>query len=759
MQIKSILQRFVSLGHHPSDSDEVKLKKSSLLVMSGPFMLAGLVWGWLYFANGLVIPGTIPFCYGILSLVSILNFSITKKYLAFRNSQLALILILPFALQISLGGFVPSSAVMYWALIAPAGAMFFDSVKKSIYWFSAYILLVVIAYVINGLLPEYVNWNLSDGFINMLFLMNIIGVSSIVFAILFHFVGKITHLNTEIEFKKNELEIQAEKLKEMDKIKSRFFANISHEFRTPLTLILGLVNKQMNHPNNPPDPTDSDTIKRNSLRLLQLINQLLDLSRIESSEMKIAASKNDIMKFTQNLTSQFESIAWANKIKILFNGRDINLQRSHQAIELFFDSEMLQKILNNLLSNAIKFTPQQGKISIEVKEEKNSDAETAGMVSIKVSNTGEGIPENKLAYVFDRFFQVDSDINRRYEGTGIGLALVKELVQLHHGSVSVESTLGTTSFTVQLPSSDDYLKESEKVGAFQGDVVHEEKRERMAQDFSNSSMADSSKYLASLSEADDRLEILIVEDNLDLRSYIRNILQPVYKIVEAVDGIDGLKKAEATIPDLIISDVMMPGMDGFEMCKNLKSNQKTNHIPLILITAKAERENKLEGLKTGVDDYLVKPFDEAELLIRIKNLITIRQKLQKKYQGESWQKPNVVRAVSVHQKFIEELKKVIEENIGNELFSIEDLGRAMSMSRSQIHRKLKAMTNLSATTFIRNYRLHRAAELLKQDAGNITEIAYLAGFNSQTYFSSSFQELFGCSPSEYKHKMMTKNGF
>jgi CheY-like chemotaxis protein/two-component sensor histidine kinase len=510
----------------------------------------------------------------------------------------------------------------------------------------------------------------------------------------------------------------------------------------------------MNNPDNPPEPIDSDTIKRNSLRLLQLINQLLDLSRIESSEMKIAASKNDIMKFTQNLTSQFESIARENKIKIIFNGHDINLQQSYQAIELFFDMEMLQKIINNLLSNAIKFTPKQGKISVEVNEEKNSDAETTRMVSIKVSNTGEGIPANKLAYVFDRFFQVDSASNRQYEGTGIGLALVKELVQLHHGTVSVESTLGTTIFTVKLPSSNDYLKESEKVESFQVDVAHEEKKEKMEQDLNKSSIIDSSKYLALLPETDERLEILIVEDNHDLRSYIGNILQPKYKIVEAVDGIDGLKIAEATIPDLIISDVMMPGMDGFEMCKNLKANPKTNHIPLILITAKAARENKLEGLETGVDDYLVKPFDEAELLIRIKNLIAIRQMLQGKFHGESWQKPNLIKAVSVHQKFIEELKKVIEENIGNELFGIEDLGIAMSMSRSQIHRKLKAMTNLSATTFIRNYRLHRAAELLKQDAGNITEIAYLVGFKSQTYFSSSFQELFGCSPSEYKHKML-----
>jgi signal transduction histidine kinase/DNA-binding response OmpR family regulator len=752
--MKSIFQKFVSIGHQPDDTDDVKLKKSSLLVMSGPFMMAGLVWGLIYFANGLIIPGAIPFCYGILCLVSILIFSFTKKYKTFRNSQLLLILILPFALQLSLGGFVPSSAVIYWAIIAPAGAMFFDSVKKSVYWFGAYILLVVVAYFINDLLPGYVNWNLSEGFINILFLMNIIGVSSIVFAIMFYFVGKITELNAEIELKKNELEGQAEKLKEMDKIKSRFFANISHEFRTPLTLILGLVNKQIAKPESPADPNDSDTIKRNSQRLLQLINQLLDLSKIESSEMKIEASRNDITKFAGNLTSQFESLALVNKITITFNGQDINFHQSHQSIELFFDREKLQKILTNLLSNAVKFTPPKGKIAVEVKKENNTDEETPGMVSIKVSNSGEGIPEDKLAYVFDRFFQVDSASNRQYEGTGIGLALVKELVQLHHGKVSVESNLGVTSFTVRLPLDDGYLKEEEKVAFSPVDFALEEKMETMVHEIRMHSMVAGGSVTASVTEAVDKLEILIVEDNHDLRSFIGNILKNDYKVIEAVDGIDGVEKAEATIPDLIISDVMMPGMDGFELCRNLKANEKTNHIPLILLTAKAAREHKLEGLQTGADDYLVKPFDEAELQIRIKNLIAIRQKLQRKYQGESWQKPKEVTVISVHQKFIEALKNVVEKNIDNELFGVEDLGKAMAMSRSQIHRKLKALTDLSATTFIRNYRLHRAADLLKHGAGNVTEIAYQVGFNSQTYFRSSFQELFGCSPTEYKQQML-----
>ncbi|MEO5601043.1 MAG: response regulator [Cyclobacteriaceae bacterium] len=749
--MKSLFQKFISLGHHPDDSEEEKLRKSSLLIMSGPFALAAVfIWGPIYFANGLIIPGAIPFSYGILSMVNIVSFSFSKKYKFFRSSQLFLILILPFALQISLGGFVPSSAVMYWAIVAPAGAMFFDSVRRSAYWFGAYMLMVFCAYLINDLLPGYVNWNLSDRFINALFLMNVVGVSSLVFAILYYFVGKITDLNADIEMKNIALKEQSDKLAEMDKIKSRFFANISHEFRTPLTLILGMANKQITKQAASQDEQkDGLMIKGNAQRLLQLINQLLDLSKLESNELKLASTKSDIIVFTKNLFQQFESLASTKNIKTTFNGHGLNDRHSYQPIELFFDHEQFQKILTNLFSNAVKFTNGGGTIAVEVNHEKDT-AKEKNVVTIKISNTGDGIQEDKLQFVFDRFYQVDSDSNRKYEGTGIGLALVKELVELHGGSVTVQSNLGVTSFEVQLPMNEDYLKEDEKVELKNPDFVIQvpTTAENIVSPFAivnPEEVPDTDK--------EGQLDVLIVEDNQDLRSFIKSILQHDYYVIEAVDGIDGFEKAESLIPDLIVSDVMMPRMDGYNLCKQLKSDEKTNHIPIILLTAKAGRESRLEGLELGADDYLVKPFDEEELRIRIKNLISIREKLQKKYRQESGLKPKEVKVTSVHQKFLKDLKEVVEDNIENELFSVDDLGKAMAMSRSQIHRKLKALTNQSATTFIRNYRLHRAADLLSQQAGSVTEIAYQVGFNSQTYFSSSFQELFGCSPSEFKHRL------
>lgn len=746
--MKNLIQKFVQLGHHPDDPEDEKLKKSSLLVVSGPFVIAGLVWGILYFYNGLHLPGAIPFTYGVLSLISIIAFGITKQYAFFRNSQLILILILPFALQISLGGFVPSSAVMYWSIIAPAGAMFFDSIKRSVYWFAAYLILVISAYLINDLIPNYVNWNLSDDFINVLFLMNIIGVSCIVFGILFYFVGTITELNNEIKKKSGALEKQSEELKKMDKIKSRFFANISHEFRTPLTLILGLAKKQKNNAKSPPLARDTDTTIRNANRLLQLINQLLDLSKLESGELKLQASKGDFLLFVKNATAQFESLASNKNIKLTLNGHTLNATFKEDSIEMYFDKEKMHKVVNNLLSNAVKFTPDGEQINVEV-EPVDHQVDEPALVSLSIINTGTTIPEDKLPYLFDRFFQVDASSNREFEGTGIGLALVKELVELHHGQVKVKSKMNKTSFTMEIPLKQDYLPSEEVVRSPQFDAENTSPEVIIA---GLEVLTD--EGLAAAPEVSDsnQFEVLIVEDNNDLRTYIGGIIEQDYLVRQAVDGFDGFEKAQNYIPDLIISDVMMPKMSGYDLCKKLKSNEKTSHIPVILLTAKASRKNKLEGLEQGADDYLVKPFDEEELKLRVRNLFSLREKMQQKLQGEMVLKPKAVKASSVHQQFLESLKEVVEENIDNELFSIEDLGKAIGMSRSQIHRKLKAITNQSATTFIRNYRLHRASELLLQDAGNITEIAFQVGFNSQTYFSSSFQELFECSPSEYKVK-------
>ena len=292
--MKFLFQNFISLGHNPDDTEEEKLRKSTLLIMTGPFALVGFAWGLLYFANELMVPGSIPFGYGILTMANIIVLSFSRNYKLFCNLQLFLILILPFTLQISLGGFVQSSAVMYWAIIAPAGAMFFDSVKRAPYWFAAYIFLVCIAYLMNDLLPGYVYWNLSDRFINALFLMNIVGVSSLVFTILYYFVRKITELNADIEMKNLALKEQSEKLKEMDTIKSRFFANISHEFRTPLSTILSsasLLSKYTTTDDQDNRSRHIDKIKLSVKHLNDLLEDFLSLGKLD--EGKVASLLHD----------------------------------------------------------------------------------------------------------------------------------------------------------------------------------------------------------------------------------------------------------------------------------------------------------------------------------------------------------------------------------------------------------------------------------------------------------------------------------
>lgn len=548
--------------------------------------------------------------------------------------------------------------------------------------------------------------------------------------------------NVQLDSKNLQLQDQATQLQELDKIKASFFANISHEFRTPLTVITGLANKHISKNESETSTQDSKTIKRNAQRLLQLINQLLDLSKLENSEVKLNILKTDILYFTKKILLLYESLARDKQIKIFFNQKILGKSLPTEKIDLYFDKEKMQKIVTNLISNAIKFTPHNGEIKMSVHKNNGSQ------ITIEISNTGSQIQKSKLPFIFDRFYQVENRNTSENEGTGIGLALVKELVELHQGTVKVKSNSNETTFILKFPynkklhvKNTKIINENSVIEVFnESEVVSSEQKPS-----SNHSLD-----LEFDSKISTKLDLLIVEDNPDLRSYITGLLDLDYNITQAVNGFNGLEVAKNTIPDLIISDVMMPKMDGYELCEKLKTNETTDHIPVILLTAKAAQENKLEGLQTGADAYLTKPFDEKELKVRIINLIENRERLQKKWQKESFRSPKDVKVTSVQQKFLQKIKEIVDINIDNDQFSIENLGEALFMSRSQVHRKLKAITDQSASHFIRNYRLHRAADLLNQGSGNITEIAYQVGFSSQSYFSKCFQELFGTSPSDYK---------
>ena len=581
---------------------------------------------------------------------------------------------------------------------------------------------------------------------------------------------------------KDKVKLDTAVLKErekMDKIKSRFFANISHEFRTPLTLIKGPAEKIISNTSEN-IKKDAGLIKKNSTQLLQLVNQLLDLSKLESGKLKLEAAKGNIVSFVKGIALSFESLSEEKDITLkIFSEKDL--------IEVYFDREKMIKILSNILSNAFKFTQQNGKITVSITEsatlpgevltnkgvssQPKADQTSAERVSasskipnksvkIKIRDTGIGILKVEIPKLFDRFYQVDSSFTTEYEGTGIGLALTKELVELHHGSISVESEREKwTEFTLSFPLGRNHLTDE--------DIVPDEKASKpkglvSKQDyyFPESIKNKREDEIEADSLKEEKTIVLVVEDNYDMREYIKESLENDYYVEEAVNGEQGVRKAKNIIPDLIISDMMMPKMDGNEMTKILKNDEKTSHIPIIILTAKSGQENKLEGLETGADDYLTKPFDLKELQVRINNLINIRRKLQEKFRStkyvntqtefsSQYDKIKTLKLKGIDEKFINKVLSVIEEHISEESFSVEKLGNDVGMSKAQFYRKLTALTGMPPSIYLRTVRLVKAKKMIEEKQGNISEIAFSVGFSSPSYFAKCFKDEFGYTPSNF----------
>jgi len=557
----------------------------------------------------------------------------------------------------------------------------------------------------------------------------------------------ITERTAQIVEQRNQLAVQSEKLKELDELKSQFFANISHEFRTPLTLIIGMIDNLKKQAAESSSAKELELIEQNAGRLLNLINQLLDLSKLEAGELKIAAAENDIARFIRRIYASFASLAPQRNITMTLNHIPFE-EAKEDSITAWYDTDRLEKVFYNLLSNAFKFTPKNGRVDLSYSM--NTDSSE---ITIIVLNTGPGIPPEKLPHIFERFYQVEGSSKREFEGTGIGLALVKELVELHHGSVYAASDPDSgTTFTITLPITraafdDSEIQESLDTQTATTSIPN------LAALSADDPYATEDASDTEIDETDsDKTLVLIVEDHRDLRRFIRENLEEEFSVIEAENGRIGVEKAIARIPDLIISDVMMPEMDGYELCASLKTNEKTDHIPIILLTAKAATDDKMEGLQIGADDYLLKPFNPEELQVRVRNLIKIRRQMRDKFSNEMLLRPTDITVSSVHQVFLEKVTGIIESHMDDEEFSVEGLANEVGMSRGQLHRKLKALTNQSTSEFIRNFRLQRAAELIKQNAGNIAEIAYEVGFSSQAYFTRCFQEQFNCSPTEYRKR-------
>ncbi|MPR35271.1 ATP-binding protein [Salmonirosea aquatica] len=523
-------------------------------------------------------------------------------------------------------------------------------------------------------------------------------------------------------------EAQAAQLKELDALKTNFFANISHEFRTPLTMLVGpLEDFRQEQPANPLIPA----MQRSVRRLRSLIDQLLDLSRLEAGHLKADIVEADLAVFLRQLFASFESLAQSRTI--IFN-----YQQNFGNHTARFDPDKLEKIVTNLLSNAFKFTPEGGRVTVDVTFT-NSD------LTLLVRDYGIGIEAERLSHIFDRFYRVESTGQNNTEGAGIGLSLVHELVKALKGQIRVESEPGRGSiFTLRLPTD----------ATTWAEYTAGENASNLALATPEADVPNHGDTLPEQgSRPDDTPLLLIVEDNPDLRSYMLGIFGKNYRIIEGHDGLDGLERAFEEIPDLVICDVMMPRLDGFGFCKKLKSDPRTSHIPVVMLTAKATLNDRLTGLELGADDYLTKPFVRAELELRVQNMLRQRDLMRRKYSRQLTdptarnQDSPVVE--SIDEKFLRKAIRTVEELGSDSQFGIENLCDALNTSRSNLHRKLKALTGQSTTEFIRSIRIRRAAELLKQPDASVSEVAYQVGFESPSYFSKSFSDQMGVSPTDW----------
>ena len=529
---------------------------------------------------------------------------------------------------------------------------------------------------------------------------------------------------------------------EVTDMKLRFFTNISHELRTPLTLIEGPVSYILKRNDLTQEVREQlQTVERNTNRMLRLVNQILDFRKIQNNKMKLCIEQIDIVPFTRKIMENFESVAESNKIDFIF-------ESEQPSLKLWADADKVEKIIFNLLSNAFKYTEPGKAIKIFIHENENT-------IAIGVQDQGIGIPENMKESLFARFETLlDKNLFNYKNSTGIGLSLVKELADMHHASICVDSKEGEGScFTIEFKKGKaHYGKEAEFI--LSDNIEHNTQAE----------LADPAASEEGITE--DRNTMLLVEDNLELRAFLRSIFKAQFQIIEASNGTEGIDKAKKHIPDIIISDIMMPGQDGIALTKELRHDVATSHIPIVLLTAKADMDSKLQGMELGIDSYITKPFSAIYLKARVDNLLARRQRLRQFYcehlmdindagtEEEAKVEEEVQNSISPQDKlFIDRLTEFMEKHMDNGELVVDDLVHEMSVSRSVFFKKLKSLTGLAPIEFIKEMRVKRAAQLIETGEFNMTQIAYMVGINDPRYFSKCFKQRFGMTPTEYKEKV------
>ena len=536
--------------------------------------------------------------------------------------------------------------------------------------------------------------------------------------------------NSELKRQKEQLEIVSKQLEEATQAKLLFFTNISHEFKTPLSLILGPVQTLLAHNSLPKEEQDLlFLIKKNSNRLLHLISEVIEFRSYENNKMQMYFTKGNLKSFLTELNSFFTDPIKQKKLNFQFVAEDTSF-------EMAFDKEKVEKIYFNLLSNALKFTPQEGRISVSLEKQ-------GEYASLRVFNSGSYIPKDKQNEVFEHFYKINPDS----EGSGIGLALVQALVASHNGTISVESTEGEgTTFLIRLPFS------QEQVSA---KTVYDSNYIETHLDLLPSLPAsvEKLKLPTVVPSAPEKPTVLIVEDNEDMRQFIRYILSDSYNLIEAENGEEGFEVAKKHLPDVVISDVMMPKTDGFDLCQLLKTNVATNHIPVILLTAYALDEQKQVGFESGADAYISKPFNVKLLKTRVRKLIENRKKIRESFSNFLLNETKQETLGKVEQQFITDFTQYVENSIANPELNIDEIADALGLSRSNLYRKIKSLTDYSPNELIRTIRVKYAKQLLNSKAKSISEVAYEVGFSSPSYFAKCFKDFYNESPTEYLERI------
>lgn len=665
--------------------------------------------------------------YGIILLIgtvpTIIVVPFQRKYLDWLFFSIHFCMIwITFYFMLKLGGLLNSAGLMFSGISILYISISFQNTKLTVWLFITYMLSLVATAILQPMLtpaPE-----MTPGKNLLFFAVNCSWQAGYTLLLILNNINQKKRLA-------NVKQAETARLKELDEVKTRLFTNITHEFRTPLTIILGMTNLVKEKPDEWLEP-GTEKIRNSGQYLLHLVNQMLELSKLESGNMPLHIYQQDIILQLRYLVELFSSMALIRDIQLQFKPHT-----DHYLMD--YDADKMMHIVTNLVSNALKYVQDGGSVvvsTVEISKNGSND------LLIRIQDNGQGIPAKHLPFIFDRFYRIEEDIAQFENGSGLGLALTKELVKLMEGSIRVESKPGEgTTFTLQFSVKNNapqkemagFSDVKEKISAFL--PVSNKKYEKPAD---------------SKIDEGERPILLIVEDSPDLVEYLTAILENEYHLEVAANGREGLKKAFEYIPDIILSDVMMPEMDGIAMLEKLKTDQRTSHIPIVMLTAKADIASKLNGLDRGADDYLAKPFNEEELHVRLKKLVELRKLLRKRYASMETLPKTDDKAVIIEDAFMQKIRCIMETNLDNDQFGIYELCKEIGMSRAQLYRKFKSLTDKTVNEYLMNFRLFKAKEMLLKTDLNVSEVAWEVGFKNLSHFSRAFRETFGQNPSGIK---------